>query len=488
MTVDRTRLYRSAVLAVSMQWAMRAIGLVSVVVLARLLQPSDFGVVAVALSAAAFVELFGWIGLRQALLRIPDLDRSHYDTAWTIQFALFLALAAVMIAIAPLAGDFYDQPAVTGILWALSLRMVALAVANIGIVDFERDLTLGRDMAVRLGARVAALVVTLVAAVTLRDYRALVIGMVAQSVLWSLGTYLVHPYRPRFGISRRSEILGVSLWMFISTFAEWVQGQIERILLGRIASPTATGLYSVSKDLSNIFTQEIATALNRVTFPVFAQGRSEKEAGFGVLLGAYAAIVAPLGAGLIATAPDTIAVLLGPKWLPAAPLMRIIALYTSIQAISLMAASTLQASGQARRSAMLNIAGAALAVIGIGGTAFLLRAPEAIAWAATAVSTTMALAGLVALAACGRTPVLGLIANLLRPVLAAAAMAWVLMRVVRVETGSPLLDLVIGVVAGGAIYLVALAAIWLVSGRPAGVEREAAALLRRVAAGRLRPA
>ena len=146
-----------------------------------------------------------------------------------------------MIAIAPLAANFYDQPAVTGILWALSLRMVALAVANIGIVDFERDLTLGRDMAVRLGARVAALVVTLVAAVTLRDYRALVIGMVAQSVLWSLGTYLVHPYRPRFGISRRSEILGVSLWMFISTFAEWVQGQIERILLGRIASPTATG-------------------------------------------------------------------------------------------------------------------------------------------------------------------------------------------------------------------------------------------------------
>lgn len=480
MTVDRGALYRSVALAVGVQWAMRAIGLVSVVVLARLLRPSDFGVVAVAMSAAAFVELFGWIGLRQALLRIPDPDRSHYDTAWTIQFALFMALAVLMIAVAPLAAGFYGQPAVTGILWALSLRMVALAVANIGIVDFERNLTLGRDMAVRLAPRVAALVVTLIAAVLLLDYRALVIGMVAQSALQTAGTFLVHPYRPRFGLSRRSEILGVSLWMFISTFAEWVQGQIERILLGRIASPTDTGLYSVSKDLANIFTQEIATALNRVTFPVFARGRTEEEAGFAVLLSAYAAIVAPIAAGLIATAPDAIAVLQGSQWLPAAPLMRIIALYTGIQAISLMAASVLQASGQARRSAALNIAGAALAVIVIGGAAYSLRDPEAVAWAATAVSTVMTVAGLVALAACGQVGVIALVANLARPVLAAAAMAWALLRVPRVDTGSPLFDLVIEVAAGGLIYLAALAVIWLACGRPAGVQREAAGLIGRL--------
>lgn len=84
--MDRAGLYRSAVLAVTMQWGLRAIGFVWVVVLARLLQPSDFGVVAVAMSAAAFVELFGWIGLRQALLRVSDPDRSYYETAWTIQF------------------------------------------------------------------------------------------------------------------------------------------------------------------------------------------------------------------------------------------------------------------------------------------------------------------------------------------------------------------------------------------------------------------
>ena len=480
MTIDKKTIYRSALFAVAMQWGVRAIGLVSVVVLARLLQPEDFGIVAVALSAAALVELFGWIGLRQALLRVETPERSHYDTAWTIQLVLFLFLALVMIAIAPLAARFYGNPAVTGILWAISLRLVALAVANIGIVDFERDMTYGRDMTMRLSVRLAALVVSLIAAWILRNYWALVIGMLAQSFFWVIGTYVAHPYRPRLDLSRRAEILGVSLWMFLSTFSEWVQQQIERLVLGRFAPVATIGLYSVSKDLSSIFTQEIATALNRVTFVTVSRENGGTGAGAGgvaTVIGAYAAIVAPLAAGLVATAPDTIAVLLGAKWLPAAPLMRIIAIYTGIQGLYLMVGSVLQASGQARRAAALNIAGALLCAVGVGSAAWLFRTPEAVAFAALSVNSTMLATGIVLLAINAQASAIGLAANLARPALAAAAMAFVLMRVWTIETGSPFVDVVLSVLLGGAVYAAALGLLWLVSGRPPGAEREIALLL-----------
>ncbi|PSJ38433.1 oligosaccharide flippase family protein [Allosphingosinicella deserti] len=488
MTIGRATLYRSAFLAVAMQWGVRAIGLISVVTLARLLQPSDFGVVAIALSAAAFVELFGWIGLRQALLRVPDPDRSYYDTAWTIQLILFLVLAIAMLAIAPLAASFYRIPAVTGILWVMSLRMVALAVSNIGIVDFERDMTFGRDMAMRLGVRVASLVVSLIAAFVLRNYWALVIGMVAQSIFWMIGTYIAHPYRPRFSLARRVEILGVSLWMFVSTFSEWVQAQIERLVLGRFAMPATIGLYSVSKDLSSIFTQEIATALNRVTFVTVARGDAKGSAGVATVIGAYATVVAPLAAGLVATAPDTIAVLLGAKWLPATPLMRIIALYTGVQAVSLMVGSVFQASGQARRAALLNIAGALLSALGVGTAAYLFRSPEAVAIAALGVNATMLTVGILLLAIDAKTSAISLAANLLRPLLAAAAMAFVLMRLLVVETGHPFPDLLIQVAIGAGVYASSLFLLWLASGRPPGAEQEAALLFgslrRRFAFGR----
>ena len=478
MGLDRATIYRSAFAVVAMQWGVRAIGLVSVMVLARLLDPSDFGVVAIALTAAAFVELFGWIGLRQALLRVKEPDRSHYDTAWTIQLGLFLLLGFVLIAIAPLAARFYGNPAVTPILWAMSIRLFCLAFVNIGIVDFDREMQFGRDMKMRLGVRLASLVVSLAAALVLRNYWALVIGLVAQSVFYLAASYIAHPYRPRLGLARRAEILGVSLWMFISTLSEVVQQQIERLVLGRFAPAATVGLYSVSKDLSSIFTQEIAVSLNRVTFVTVARGDADASSSSDVakVIGAYAAIVAPLAAGLVATAPDAIAVLLGSKWLPAAPLMQVIAVYTGVQALYLMVGSVLQASGSARRAALLNLFGASLSAGAVAWAGLTFRSAESVAVAALCVNATMLAIGIGLLASNAGTGVVSLAANLIRPILAAAAMVFVLWGPGATATGSAFLDLALSTLLGAAVYAAALLLLWVATGRPAGAEQEIAGI------------
>jgi O-antigen/teichoic acid export membrane protein len=479
MSFDRKTVYRSAALAVAMQWGVRAIGLVSVVVMARLLQPSDFGIVALALAAAAFVELFGWIGLRQALLRVQNPERSHYDTAFTIQLCLFLALGVVMAAVARPVASFYGVPEVAPILWVLSVRLIFLATVNIGVVDFERDMQFGRDLKMRLSVRLASLAVTIAAAFVLRNYWALVIGLVSYTAFYTAASYIAHPYRPRLDLSRRGELLGVSLWMFVSSLAEWVQTQIERLVLGRFAAPATVGLYSVSKDLSTIFTQEITTALNRVTFVTVASGQASASEGSNVarVIGGYAAIVAPLAAGLVATAPDAVAVLLGEQWLAAAPLLRIIAVYAGIQAIYLMTGSVLQASGFARRAALMNIAGAVLSAAAVGAAGYWWRSPEAVAVAALAVNTAMLATGVTLLARNAGAELVPLAANLLRPALAAAAMVAFLWAPTLPDLGSPLLDLAADAIAGALVYSLALAGLWFVSGRPNGAEREAAMLL-----------
>jgi O-antigen/teichoic acid export membrane protein len=471
---DRATLYRSAFYAVAMQWGVRAIGLVSVVVLARLLTPADFGIVALAMSAAAFVELFGWIGLRQALLRVAEPERAHYDTAFTIQFGLFTALALVLVAAAPLAAAFYGHPALSPILWVLALRLVCLGLVNIGIVDFEREMQFARDLRLRLGVRLASLFVTVTLAMTLKSYWAIVWGLVAYSIFYVAASYAVHPYRPRFSLSRRSDLLGVSLWMFVSSLAEWVQTQIERLVLGRFAAPATVGLYSVSKDLSIIFTQEITAALNRVTFVTVAGGGARNLAK---VIGGYAAVVAPMAAGLVATAPDAIALLLGEQWLPAAPLLRIIAIYAGAQAVYLMAGSVLQASGLARRAALLNLSGAALAVSSVAVAGLVWRTPEAVALAALAVSAVMTAAAVATLASSLGSSLAALGASLLRPVAAAAAMVALLWGPGAMESGSALLDLLWAVPAGALAYAATLVLLWLASGRPEGAESEAALVL-----------
>jgi lipopolysaccharide exporter len=480
--------YRSAALAVALQWSMRLIGLVSVFILARLLSPHDFGIAGLAMASVALVEIFSVIGLRQALLRIPAPEREHLDTAWTIQLLLFGGLAVIVLALAPLAARFYGEPALAPVIAILASRFIFLGLVNIGIVEFDRNLEFGRDLRMRVGARLVSFAATVTAAVLLRSYWALVIGLVLQSALFTASSYLAHPYRPRLSLARRAELLSVSGWMFLGFAGQVFHHQIERIVIGRFAAMHLVGLYSVSKDLSSIFTQEIATALNRVTFVTTArtgQPLSASPERLVTMLGTYAMIAAPLGLGLAATAEDGVAVLLGSQWLAAAPLLQLVAPASALYAVYKLIASSLQAAGHVRRTALMTCAGAVAAAAAAGGVGLVVGDAVAIALAALAVSAALLVTAVVVLARTARVGAASLALPVARPFAAAAAML-LLVRLADPESGIATVDLFAGMATGAAGYAVALALLWLASGRPAGAEAEAVAFVRRSRLARLR--
>jgi len=469
------RVYRSAVLAVAVTWSLRLIGLVSVFILARLLSPADFGMAGLAMATVALVETFSVIGLRQALLRIPEPERAHLDTAWTIQLLLFGALAILLVAVAPLAARLYAEPALAPVIAVLASRFLFLGLVNIGIVDFDRNLDFGRDMRMRVGARIASFLVTVAAALLLRSYWALVIGLVLQSALLSLASYTAHPYRPHLSLARRRELLGVSGWMFLNFSAQVVHHQLERLVIGRFGAMHLVGLYSVSKDLASIFTQEIATALNRVTFVTTARtGRplSESPERLGAILGAYAMLAAPLGLGLAAASENAVAVLLGSQWSDAAPLLRLIAPASALYAIYKVIASSLQAAGLERRGALLTCSGAVVAAASFTATAWLGGGAPALAATALAVATALLAIGTLVLARVARMGAIALGMNIVRPLVAALAMLWIV-RALAPQFDAPFPALMLQVALGAFSYAATLFALWLACGRPAGAEMQA---------------
>lgn len=471
----RTALYRSAVLAVAMQWSLRFIGLVSVFILAHILSPEDFGVIGLAVAALALVELLGAVGLWQALLRIREPDREHLDTAWTINLMLFGVMGLLALASAPLVAGFYAQPALAPVLAVLSLRFFSLGLANIGIVDFDRNMEFGRDLRMRIGSRLASFVVTVAAAFWFRNYWALVVGLVAQTSFYSIATYLAHPYRPRLSMKRRSELLGTSLWIFVHSVTQTVQMQIERLVMGRFASTHVVGLYSVSKDLSEIFTQEIATALNRVTFVTVArtgQPLSDAPLRTAQILGAYAMIAAPMGFGLAATAESSIHLLLGAEWEAAAPYLKIVAVYSALYAVYKVIASALQAAGYARRAAYMSSAGALCLATTVAAAAWFSPTAMTVALAAFTANLLVLVSGIAVIARhSGQNP-FGLGLHVFRPFAAAAAMA-AAVRLLGPDSGSSIIDLGGGVAIGVVTYPLFLIGLWWASGRPPGGEREA---------------
>ncbi len=475
MTASRLTIYRSAALAVLMQWSIRCLGLISVLVLARLLTPSDFGVIGVAMAAVSIVEILGAIGLRQALLRIPAPDRSHLDTAWTIQLILFSAMALLTLAFAPLAAWFYGNPVLTAVIAALALRFLCLGGVNIGIVDLDRNFEFGRDLKMRVSARAAAFVLTLAAALLLRNYWALVVGLISQSAFFAVGSYLAHPYRPRCSLARRSELLAVSVWMLLNATAQTAQQQIERLVLGRFGTAHLVGLYSVSKDLSEIFTQEIATALNRVTFVTLASEQEPLRKGpdrIARLLGSYAMVAAPMGLGLAATAHDSIALLLGSQWLSAAPLLRIVAIYSALYAVYKVISSALQAAGFVRTAASMSFAGALLTGLGVAGVALLYPSATAIAVAALATNAATLAAGTIVIARHAGTSPFTLAVHIARP-FAAAGLMYLGVTLAAPGTGIVAMDLAFSMMLGAVIYPLFLVLVWRTTGSSEGAEAEA---------------
>jgi lipopolysaccharide exporter len=160
-------------------WRMvsRNLGLISTLVLVRLLQPSDFGLVALAGGLIASVDSLSAIGVTDALIRARDPDRDLYDTGFTLNALRSIATALIIALIAWPVGNFFADSRLTVVMLALSVGTLLGAAENIGTVDFRRYLEFHKEFSLNVWTRVAGVLPTLATAAIWHSYWALVTGL-----------------------------------------------------------------------------------------------------------------------------------------------------------------------------------------------------------------------------------------------------------------------------------------------------------------------
>src|SRR5690242_3342246 len=139
------QIFSGAAWTIAARWAIRGLGLVSTLILARLLTPADFGVVAMAMFVVGMIEAFGDTGLTYYIIRHPDPRRSHFDTAFTLRLFVATALATMMVIAAPFGADFFHEPRVTDVIRVLAVRTFLFGLENPGIIHFRRDMVFSKD-------------------------------------------------------------------------------------------------------------------------------------------------------------------------------------------------------------------------------------------------------------------------------------------------------------------------------------------------------
>lgn len=307
--------------------------LVLMAVMARLVEPAAFGLVAMALVAMRLVSLATQLGLGPALIQRERLEADDVRAALGLTVLAGLAGTALLVVAAPLVARLYGRADVAPVLQGLALSLLPAAVAGVWQALLRRALRLRAAAGVELGSYLAGYGVAGVSlAITGAGVWALVGAAVAQALAGALFGALCVP-APRVpgwrGLrAARGRLAGYGSRHTAVTLSEFAAANLDTALIGRLLGETVLGLYNRALLLATLPAEKLAGALTRVLFPLVSGVRADaRTAGAAGLLGVAAAgmVAAALGPGVAAAAGDVVAVLLGPRWAPAVPLLQLLA-------------------------------------------------------------------------------------------------------------------------------------------------------------------
>jgi lipopolysaccharide exporter len=322
---------------IALRWAIRLTGLVSTMILARLLAPRDFGIVAMAMIVVGTLEIFNQTGQKLALIRLENPTDDHFNSAWTVSFLIGLAVAAAILAVAPFTELYFHEPRVVPVMQCLALRAVLGGFENIGTVHFRRDLRFDQFFTYNVVPKLFSFVITISLAFALRNYWALVIGMLSGQLTLIVLSYMMHSHRPRFNFSRIREIWSFSIWAFVRSVGYYMNTQIDQIIVGGFGGSSLMGRYAVATDVAQSPAREINEPMVAVIYPVMSRlqkNMPELRSVYLHTLGWSAIICASAGVGVALVASGMQALVLGQKWNGVAPLMEWLAIGGAITGLS----------------------------------------------------------------------------------------------------------------------------------------------------------
>jgi lipopolysaccharide exporter len=481
LEANSAHLVRGSLWLIGLRWSLRLMGLLSTVILARLLTPADYGIVAIATIIVGGIEVFSRAGQGTAIVRHLNPTREHYDSAWTIQLLIGIGIGVVIWLTIPLTTWYFAEPRAAPVIAVLALRTMMLGSINIGVNNFSRDLQFHKRYWFDVIPSAFSFFITLGAGITLRNYWALVLGIISQHGCSLVLSYTMSSYRPRICFAKVGDIWSFSTWALFTNIGQFLNNQIDKIAVGGFAGANSMGRYHVARDVATSPTQEIADPLMAVLLPVMATVQTDHQKRKDVYLNVlyWAAITCTSAAvGVALVAEDMVDVVLGPQWHSVAPLMPWFSLAWGVLGICSSVYAASDTVGKAYVSARLQwISLIALAAV-IIPVAIYFQDLESIAITRFVIALGVAPLMFYTLSDKLEIPLSEIGFALWRPVLASLCMAVTVIAVnVSIAfTGWP--RLLLDIAVGSGTYTICVMVLWVAYGRPSGPETVVAGALR----------
>ncbi len=330
---------RGAGVTLAGQGARILLQLASVTVLARLLSPGDYGLLAVGLVVVGVGEVFRDLGLTTAAIRAPDLTRGQRDGLFWLNVAAGALLAVLALAAAAPVAALFRQPELADVVRSLSAVFLLNGLTAQYRAGLVRDLRFGAVAGVDLGAQLVALAVAVGTAAVGAGYWALVAQQLAQGVVVlvlvvALGRWV--PGRPRRGVGL-GPLVRFGGGLTGTHLVHYVGNNLDNLVLGLTAGPSALGVYNRGFQLLMTPLNQLRSPATTVAVPVLSRLQDDPGRAGEYLRRSQLALGFSLVAGMAlaaGAAGPLVDVLLGDRWAQVAPVLALLAVAGSAQTLS----------------------------------------------------------------------------------------------------------------------------------------------------------
>ena len=342
---------KGALWVVAASISTRSLNIISSIVLARILAPQDFGLLAVAMSIISLSQSTTQTGFETALIQKQERPQDFLNTAWTFELARYLIIFFFIFFSAPLIAFYFNEPRSLLILRVISVSLVFQGLRNIGVIYYKKNLDFKKQFVIEFVPVIVYVSVVIPLAIHLQSVWALVWGSLTSGIASFFISYIMHPYRPRldFNIQRAKTLFHFGKWIFGGSIAVVLKTQGMSLFVGKYFGLPTLGFYERANVFSERLLQQVSEVVWKVGYPAFSQLQDDPnrfKQAYLKTLQLLTFIGIPMAGGLFVLSRDFVHLFLTDKWLPIVPLMQILILQAGLGIINTPASVAFQAYGR----------------------------------------------------------------------------------------------------------------------------------------------
>ena len=271
------RVLRSSILLMLMRLLQRSIGLISMLILARVLVPEDFGLIAIVALIVHFCDGMANTGTQHYIAQKGHVSEDDLNTAWTLDIIIRVVLWIAVILLAPMLSVFFERTELENALIVASFMLPIAAANNPKFLMLRRELNYNPIFKVTVAQRLFSFAATMGYLWIDQSFWALVVGDLTSALVMALGSYYVTPHKPRLGLKSVVEQWRFTRWTLLRAIVGYIRGQFDVFLTTRFYLPADIGAYHVTRSISVMPVSEVIGPATEPLIAAFAKAKDDPD-------------------------------------------------------------------------------------------------------------------------------------------------------------------------------------------------------------------